>query len=57
MYVLIRPGPFVCAEWDFGGHPYWLLKDENIKLRSTDPKYLEAISLYLKRVADEIEDY
>ncbi|KAL4497831.1 hypothetical protein ABPG72_000586 [Tetrahymena utriculariae] len=57
MYVLIRPGPYVCAEWDFGGHPYWLLKDENIELRSTDPKYLEAITLYLNRVAQEIEDY
>lgn len=31
MYVLIRPGPYVCAEWDFGGHPYWLLKDDNME--------------------------
>lgn len=30
MYVIIRPGPYVCAEWDFGGQPYWLLKDETI---------------------------
>lgn len=28
MYVLLRPGPYVCAEWDFGGHPFWLLSDD-----------------------------
>lgn len=39
MYVLIRPGPYVCAEWDFGGHPWWLLRD-GIKLRSNDKNHL-----------------
>ena len=36
MWVLIRPGPYICGEWDFGGHPYWLLKEKNMQLRSTD---------------------
>ncbi|EAR92719.1 glycosyl hydrolase family 35 protein (macronuclear) [Tetrahymena thermophila SB210] len=56
MYVLIRPGPYVCAEWDFGGQPFWLLK-ENVELRSTDPKYIQAITPYINRVAQEIQDY
>ncbi|KAL4467284.1 hypothetical protein ABPG72_016878, partial [Tetrahymena utriculariae] len=56
MYLLIRPGPYVCAEWDFGVQPYWLLK-ENMDLRSTDPKYIEAFTPYIKRVAQEKEDY
>jgi len=40
LWVFIRPGPYVCAEWDAGGHPYWLFKDPSIHLRSTDPKYV-----------------
>ena len=33
LYVLLRPGPFICAEWEYGGLPYWLLKRENISMR------------------------
>jgi beta-galactosidase len=34
MYCIVRPGPYVCAEWDMGGLPWWLLKKKDIKLRS-----------------------
>ena len=30
LYCIVRPGPYICAEWDFGGLPAWLLKDKNI---------------------------
>lgn len=40
LLVIIRPGPYICAEWDFGGLPYWLLKEDGIKIRTMDPKYL-----------------
>ena len=40
--VILRPGPYVCAEWDLGGYPSWLLKDHSLVLRGTDPKYLAA---------------
>lgn len=45
MYVLIRPGPYVCAEWDFGGHPYWLLKDEAMVagIRENSTIYINAM--------------
>src|SRR6185369_12417769 len=42
MWVLLRPGPYVCAEWDLGGIPPYLLKYPDIKLRCMDPKYIAA---------------
>ena len=40
VYVILRPGPHVCAEWGLGGLPAWLLADPNIVLRSSDEKFL-----------------
>ena len=37
MYVIVRPGPYVCAEWEMGGLPWWLLKKKDIRLREQDP--------------------
>ena len=44
--VIIRPGPYICAEWEFGGFPAWLLKDENMKLRCSYQGYLEKLKNY-----------
>jgi len=52
--VILRPGPYVCAEWDLGGYPSWLLKDRSLTLRSTDPKYLAAMNEWFARLAKEI---
>ena len=41
LLVIVRPGPYICAEWEFGGLPYWLLKEDGIKIRTKDPKYLQ----------------
>src|ERR1700685_1915555 len=49
LYVLLRPGPYVCSEWDLGGLPAWLLADPNIVLRSTDPKFIGPSEKFLKR--------
>lgn len=40
LYVILRPGPYVCAEWEFGGYPAWLLKDRNTVVRSLDPRFM-----------------
>jgi len=50
LYVILRPGPYSCAEWEFGGFPWWLLQKKDIKLRTQDPYYLERSRLYLKEV-------
>lgn len=44
--VIVRPGPYICSEWDFGGLPYWLLKDPQMVVRSSYPPYLEAVESY-----------
>jgi beta-galactosidase len=52
--VILRPGPYVCAEWELGGYPSWLLKDRSLVLRSDDPKYMAAVRLWFKRLGQEI---
>lgn len=54
LFVLLRPGPYVCAEWDFGGYPYWLLKDKDMVVRSKNPKFLEACKRYIDRLGKEL---
>jgi len=52
--VVLRPGPYVCAELDFGGFPAWLLRTPGLRVRSMDPRYLQATARYFKRVAQEV---
>jgi beta-galactosidase len=51
LWVLLRPGPYVCAEWDFGGIPTYLLRDPDLKIRSMHPQYMQAAERYLERLA------
>ncbi|RPH28775.1 MAG: beta-galactosidase [Bacteroidales bacterium] len=55
MWVLLRPGPYVCAEWDFGGIPTYLLKIPDIKVRCMDPRYMKAVESYLSKLAEVIK--
>ncbi len=50
LWVILRPGPYSCAEWEMGGFPWWLLKQQDIQLRTRDPHYLDAARGYLKEV-------
>ncbi|HBF34911.1 TPA: beta-galactosidase [Candidatus Sumerlaeota bacterium] len=50
LWVILRPGPYSCAEWDGGGVPWWLLKKEDIKLRSQDPDFMKAATAWYKEV-------
>ncbi len=51
MWVIMRPGPYVCAEWDFGGIPPYLLQIPDIKIRCTDPRYMAAVERYMVKLA------
>ena len=56
MYVILRPGPYVCAEWEMGGLPWWLLKKKDIRLRENDPYFMERVALFEKAVANQVKD-
>ena len=56
MHVVLRPGPYVCAEWDFGGYPYWLQKNPQMVWRSNDAAFLEACERYIMRLGKELAD-
>jgi beta-galactosidase len=53
--VILRPGPYVCAEWELGGYPAWLLKDRSLVLRSTDPRYTAAVERWINRLGEEVK--
>ena len=57
MWTLMRPGPYVCAEWDFGGIPAKLLSIPDIKIRGMDPRYLAAVKRYLAAFAPVIKSH
>lgn len=48
LYAIVRPSPFICAEWEFGGLPAWLLNENNIRIRSCCDKFLKLVENYYK---------
>src|SRR5512143_3464240 len=54
MWVILRPGPYACAEWEFGGYPWWLLKERGLRVRSSDPRFMAAARRYLRRLGEEV---
>ncbi len=54
LFVILRPGPYVCAEWEFGGYPAWLLRDPNVVVRTSNPAFMEATSRWLHRLGQEL---
>lgn len=54
LYAIVRPSPYICAEWEFGGIPGWLLKDRSMKIRSFDEKYLQHVSDYFDEVVPRL---
>lgn len=54
LYVILRPGPYSCAEWEFGGFPSWLLKDPKMVVRSRNPEFLAAAGAWLLRLGREV---
>ncbi len=56
MFLILRPGPYVCAEWEFGGLPSYLLAVPDIKVRCMDLRYTEAAERYIKTLAIQVKD-
>ncbi len=57
LYVIVRPGPYICAEWDLGGLPAWLLKDKNIRLRCWDKQYIKAVEDFFRALIPKLLPY
>lgn len=56
LWVILRPGPYCCAEVEYGGIPWWTAKYPDVKIRSTDPKWLEWSRRYIGALAKEVGD-
>jgi len=54
LWVILRPSPYVCAEWEFGGYPYWLGKEKGLIVRSMEAGYLKEYELYIKEVGKQL---
>ena len=54
MYVIVRPGPYVCAEWEMGGLPWWLLKKKDIRLREDDPYFMARVKAFEAEVGHQL---
>lgn len=57
LYVIIRPSPYICAEWEFGGLPAWLLCEEGMHLRVSDSKFLKHVREYYEEVLPRITPF
>ncbi|TNN74992.1 Beta-galactosidase-1-like protein 2 [Liparis tanakae] len=55
LWVILRPGPYICAEWDLGGLPSWLLQDKGMQLRTTYPGFVDAVNLYFDKLVPVIK--
>ncbi len=50
MYAVVRPGPYICAEWDNGGLPAWLFAEEGVRVRQNDPVFLGHVARYFDEI-------
>ncbi|XP_061576198.1 beta-galactosidase-1-like protein 2 [Cololabis saira] len=55
LWVILRPGPYICAEWDLGGLPSWLLQDKDMQLRTTYPGFVNAVNSYFDKLISVVE--
>lgn len=56
LHVILRPGPYACAEWEFGGYPWWLQQVGGLELRRDNAQFLYYTDIYIKRLYQEVKD-
>ncbi len=56
LMAIVRPGPYICSEWEFGGLPWWLMTMDDMEIRCSNPVYMERFELYLSKLFDQIRD-
>ncbi len=54
LYAIVRPGPYICTEWDLGGLPAWLLRDQNMRLRCNYEPYLRYVRRYFQALGEQL---
>ncbi|MDE3234785.1 MAG: beta-galactosidase [Bacteroidota bacterium] len=54
LWVILRPSPYVCAEWEFGGYPYWLQNEKGLVVRSKEPAYVKEYKEYIMQVGKQL---
>lgn len=57
LMAIVRPGPYICSEWEFGGLPWWIQCDEDMEIRCMNKKYIACFDRYLDRLCAEIKPY
>jgi beta-galactosidase len=57
LWVILRPSPYVCAEWEFGGYPYWLQNEKGLVVRSKESKYLSEYKKYIQQLGKQLSPY
>lgn len=54
LWVILRPSPYVCAEWEFGGYPYWLQNEKGLVVRSAESQYMKEYEQYIQEVGKQL---
>lgn len=56
LLVILRPGPYACAEWEFGGYPWWLQKNKDLVVRTNNAAFLDSCRIYISKLAEQVKD-
>lgn len=56
LMVILRPGPYACGEWEFGGYPWWLQKAKGMEVRTLNKPFLDSCRVYIDRLAAQVKD-
>lgn len=57
LMAIVRPGPYICAEWEFGGLPWWLMTERDIEIRCSNAVYIKRFTRYLEKVFSQVKPF